>query len=114
MITVFEQEKGGVSFFIEASPEPVEIVNIERAGGEQAGVKEELKKLRNRLDDISSTISEACKSIQTRLPVQSVEGSRIEEIEIEFGINLSVEAGVIITKASGECTMKVTAKIKLI
>jgi Trypsin-co-occurring domain 1 len=112
MDKVIEQAKDGVSFFIEVSPEP-DIVNLQRAGGEQAGFEEDVQKLQDKLEEISSTIAITCTSIQSKLPEQLSKGPRIEELEIEFGIKLSVEAGVILTKAAGEATIKVTAKIKL-
>lgn len=34
--------------------------------------------------------------------------SRSQEITVEFGVNLTVEAGAVITKAAGGCHLKVT------
>jgi hypothetical protein len=111
MEKVIEQEKNGVQFYIEVSPEP-EIVDVQRVGGEQAGVEEKVQQLQDKLEEISSTIAATCSAVQSKLPAQLSSGPRIEELEIEFGIKLSVEAGVILTKAAGEATIKVTAKLK--
>lgn len=111
MNKVIEQKINDVHFFMEVSPEP-EIVSQERVGGEQSGVTTELAKFQDRLEEIASAISVTCSSIQSKLVPQPSKGAKMEELEIEFGIKLSVEAGVILTKAAGEGSIKVTAKIK--
>lgn len=111
MDRVIQQVKDGAVFFIEISPEP-EIVNEQKIGGEQAGIEEKIQQLHDRLDEISSTIAVACESIQSKLQPQRTKGPRIEELTIEFGLKLSAEAGVIMTKVAGEATINVAAKLK--
>jgi hypothetical protein len=112
MSKVLSQKKGDLDFFIEVSDEPT-VVQTARAGGSTASVDKSLVKLQNKLEDISKTISLTCDAIKGKITSseEKTTGARISELEIEFGIKISVAGNIIIASGSGEATLKVTAKI---
>ena len=112
MSKVLSQKKGDLDFFIEVSEEPTVVQSV-RAGGSTASVGKSLAKLQNKLEDISKTISLTCDAIKEKITTSEEKktGARISELEIEFGIKISVEGNIIIASGSGEVTLKVTAKI---
>jgi hypothetical protein len=65
--------------------------------------------LHNRLDDIEHALRSSVGSIAKTLPdLTSPAGWHISEISAAFGITLAAEAGVIVSKASGEATFEVS------
>ena len=111
MSQVLPLKKGKVSFFIEAAEDPTIVTQV-KGGGTAAGVGKNIEKLQDKLDDISKTISLTCESIQEKIVASSKAAlSKVKELEIEFGIKLSVSGNVIIASGSGEATLKVTAKL---
>jgi len=68
-----------------------------------------LQSLADRADDIRSSILEGGRAISDALPeIPSAAGWRAKEVSGSFGITLTAEAGVILSKASAEATFEVT------
>jgi DNA anti-recombination protein RmuC len=82
--------------------------------GGTASAGKSLQKLSGSLDDLAQTISTTCTRIENKIDKMNKEQerkSKISELTIEFGLSLTAQAGVVITSASGEATLKVTAKL---
>ena len=67
--------------------------------------------LADRADDIRSAIEAGSKSVADSLEsLTTPEGWRLGEVSASFGITLTAEAGVIISKASAGATVEVSVK----
>ena len=90
----------------------VQVVDVDVAAGREIGVSKTLAEgLNERQDDIQSAIEAGsgtvAKSLET-LP--SSQGWKLSEVSASFGITLTAEAGVILSKASAGATFEVSVK----
>lgn len=86
----------------------VQVVELQsgREIGWGANVAEQLT---DRLDDIHSAISAGAQAVAQSLEgLNSPAGWQLSEVSAAFGITLTAEAGVILSKASAETTFEVT------
>lgn len=66
------------------------------------------EKLQGRIGDVQQAVAEGVKAVSSSLPsLATVEGWHIDEVEASFGVSLVAEAGVVLTKVSGEATFEV-------
>jgi Trypsin-co-occurring domain 1 len=94
----------------ESDPGPVlvQVVPIED-GREILWGSNKIETLEDRLDDIKEAITSGARAVADSL--QKLRGSpgwQVKEVSGTFGLSLSAEAGVILTKASTEATFEVT------
>jgi Trypsin-co-occurring domain 1 len=85
----------------------VQVVPVEegREIGWGASVAEQLG---DRLDDIRRAIAAGAKAVADSLPgLPGAEGWQLGEVEASFGVTLTAEAGVILSKASAGATFEV-------
>ena len=69
--------------------------------------------LRDRADDIESAVQEASDIVQGSVAkVQDKAGWRTKSVEVKFGLVLTAEAGVVLTRASAEASFEVTLTIE--
>jgi hypothetical protein len=97
-------ENGNV--LIEVEDTTVVSVDLQGAalGGELEGRTEEaIEKLR----EVGDSIAEVCKSIQGAV-AERLAQSQPDEFTLEFGVKIGGEGSVIISKVSGEASLKVT------
>lgn len=65
--------------------------------------------LQDRLADVREAVISGSQAVADSLPdVPSAEGWRLGEVSASFGICLTAEAGVILTKASAAATFEIT------
>jgi len=83
------------------------IENSEGSGVRRASVGEKSQKrhLKEALGILNPTISEIKNALDT-------ETLKPDEVSVEFGVKLSAEVGVIITRASSDMNFKIVAKWK--
>lgn len=68
--------------------------------------------LRERADDIESAVQEASKIVQGAVSkVQGADGWSMKSVEVKFGLVLTAEAGVVLSRASAEASFEVTLTI---
>jgi Trypsin-co-occurring domain 1 len=110
MKVVSSQSEDGSSILIEVDPEQLETLAVGSGlVGGTAGVEE---KAADKLREISDAIAEVCRDVSERVRA-AVGAAAPDELGLEFGVTLAGEAGfAVITKASAEATMKVTATWK--
>ncbi len=91
----------------------VDVVSLDRRGHRQIAPRERLTvELANRRAEIESAVALASDIVQASAAKVSTEGGwGIQELEAKFGLTLTAEAGVLLTKASAEATFEVTIKI---
>ena len=71
------------------------------------------EELRVRAADLRDAIQAGAQTVADALPVGiTVEGWSMSEVSAKFGITLTAEAGVIITKASTAATVEVEVKFE--
>ncbi|MDX2527011.1 CU044_2847 family protein [Streptomyces europaeiscabiei] len=96
-----------------ASPKVlVQVVELE-SGREISWGSNVAETLRNRLNDIREAIRAGADSVSSSLgdlPRQN--GWEVGEVSASFGITLTAEAGVILSKASTEATFEVTVTFR--
>ena len=64
---------------------------------------------RDRLGDVREAVVSGAQAVADSLPgLPSAEGWRLHEVEGSFGISLTAEGGVILTKASAGMTFEIT------
>lgn len=69
--------------------------------------------LQNRLEDIRSAISEGAKAVADSLEgLPGAKGWQLGEVSAKFGVTLTAEAGVILSRASAGATFEVTVLFK--
>jgi hypothetical protein len=86
----------------------VQVVPI--TGGRQiAWGSSAVDKLERRLDDLKDAIAAGGKAIAESLPsLSTTPGWQVKEVSGSFGVTLTAEAGVILSKASAEATLEVS------
>jgi hypothetical protein len=91
----------------------VDVVDLDGSGYRQIAPRERLTvELANRRAEIESAVALASDIVQASAAKVSAGGGwGIQEIEAKFGITLTAEAGVILSKATAEATFEVTIKI---
>ena len=92
----------------------VETVELDSSGSRQ--IKPRIHTtalLRDRAGDIESAVQEASAIIQDSVTkVQDKQGWRTKSVEVKFGLVLSAEAGVVLSRASAEASFEVTLTIE--
>jgi Trypsin-co-occurring domain 1 len=69
--------------------------------------------LQSRLDDIRSAISEGAKAVADSLEgLPGAKGWQLGEVSAKFGVTLTAEAGVLLSRASAGATFEVTVLFK--
>jgi len=96
----------------EVAAKPVQIQVVEMESGREINWSSNLSEsLESRLEDIRSAIASGCNAVSHSLAsLPAAEGWKLGEVSASFGITLSAEAGVILTKASASSTFEVTVK----
>lgn len=92
----------------------VETVELDAAGSRQISSKHRSTELlKERRDEIQEAIRAAVDMVRDSMADEkSADGWRVSSVEATFGITLSTEAGVIITKASAEASFEVTLTVE--
>jgi len=86
----------------------VQVVRLQR-GREIGWGSNVAEQLENRLADIRHAIAVGAKAVADSLAgLPGAEGWKLGEVEASFGVTLTAEAGVILSKASAEATFEVT------
>lgn len=92
----------------------VETVEIDSSGTRQ--IKQRTRTtalLRERAGDIDSAIQEASSIVQESVAKAEGKGDwRMRSVEVKFGLVLTAEAGVILSRASAEASFEVTLTIE--
>jgi hypothetical protein len=90
----------------------IEVRSAESFGNRQISerkrVTEELSKRRS---DIEAAIKEASRMATDSLNASTAEGLQIASLEVTFGITLTTEAGVIVSRVSAEASLEVKITI---
>jgi hypothetical protein len=98
----------------DAGPERVwvQVVDVDVAADREISFRRNLaEELSRREDDIRDAIEAGSRSVANSLKsLKSPDGWGLREVEAKFGITLTAEAGVILTKASAEATLEVSVK----
>lgn len=69
--------------------------------------------LRDRADDIESAVREASAIVQGSVAkIQDKDGWQMKSVEVKFGLVLTAEAGVVLSRASAEASFEVTLTIE--
>ena len=69
--------------------------------------------LRDRADDIQAAVQEASAIVQESVSkVQDKDGWQMKSVEVKFGLVLTAEAGVVLSRASAEASFEVTLTIE--
>jgi len=92
----------------------VETVELEWSGTRQIKQRGRTTALlRDRADDIESAVQEASEIVQGSVAkVQDKDGWRMKSVEVKFGLVLTAEAGVVLSRASAEASFEVTLTIE--
>lgn len=92
----------------------VETVELDAAGTRQISSRRHTTALlHERRGDIEAAVGEACEIVQDSVAkVDARHGWRVSSLEAKFGLTLSAEAGVILSKASAEASFEVTVTIE--
>jgi len=98
-------------------PDPlvrVETVDLDRTGSRQIGPKSRsTTPLSERREDIQAAIQEASSLVQqAAAKAEETAGWRITTLEATFGLTLTAEAGIIVSKASAEASFEVKITVK--
>lgn len=95
-----------------AGPERVwvQVIEVDVSGGREITFSKSLAQgLADRQDDIQNAIEAGSQTVARSLTsVSSPEGWRLGEVSASFGITLTAEAGVIISKATAGATLEVS------
>lgn len=95
-----------------ASEVLVQVVPVE-PGREIGWGSSQVAPLADRLADVRQAVVSGAKAVADSLPgLPSVEGWELDKVSGSFGISLTVEGGVILTKASAAATFEITVKFK--
>jgi Trypsin-co-occurring domain 1 len=69
--------------------------------------------LRDRADDIEAAVQEASEIVQESVAkVREKNGWHTKSVEVKFGLVLTAEAGVVLSRASAEASFEVTLTIE--
>jgi hypothetical protein len=92
----------------------VETVELDSAGTRQIGSRHRTTALlQDRRGDVEAAVREACEVVQDSVTkVDTREGWRVSSVEAKFGLILSAEAGVIVSRATAEASFEVTVTIE--
>ncbi len=92
----------------------VETVELDSSGTRQIKQRNRTTALlRDRADDIESAVQEASAIVQGSVAkVQDKDGWQMKSVEVKFGLVLTAEAGVILSRASAEASFEVTLTIE--
>lgn len=92
----------------------VETVELDAAGTRQIGARHRTTELlHERRTDIEAAVGEASRIVQGSIAkVDAQDGWRVSSVEAKFGLTLSAEAGVIVSRASAEASFEVTVTIE--
>ena len=86
----------------------VQVVPVE-SGREIGWGSSTVEAFRDRLSDVREAVASGARAVADSLPgLPSAEGWRLGEVSGSFGICLTAEGGVILTKASAAVTFEVT------
>jgi hypothetical protein len=91
----------------------VETVELDSSGRRQIGQRGRTTALlRDRADDVESAVQEASAIVQKSVAkVQDEDGWQTKSVEVKFGVVLTAEAGVVVSRASAEASFEVTLTI---
>ena len=85
----------------------VQVVSVEP--GREIGWSNQVEVFRDRLSDVREAVVSGARAVADSLPgLPSAEGWRLGEVSGSFGISLTAEGGVILTKASAGVTFEVS------
>jgi hypothetical protein len=92
----------------------IETVDFDGQDGRQiAGTSRSASLLVERRSEIEAGIASAADVVRASMAAEEEkDGWRVSSVEAKFGITLSAEAGVIITKVSAEASLEVTMTIE--
>jgi len=92
----------------------VETIELDSSGTRQIRQRTRTTALlRDRADDIDSAIREASAIVQESVAkAQDKGGWQMKSVEVKFGLVLTAEAGVILSRASAEASFEVTLTIE--
>lgn len=92
----------------------VETVELDQSGARQIKPRGHTTALlRDRADDIEAAVQEASTIVQKSVAkVQDKDGWRMKSVEVKFGLVLTAEAGVVLSRASAEASFEVTLTIE--
>jgi Trypsin-co-occurring domain 1 len=86
----------------------VQVVPVED-GREIGWGSSQVEAFRDRISDVREAVVSGARAVAGSLPeLQSAEGWRLDEVSASFGICLTAEGGVVLTKASAAVTFEVT------
>ena len=90
----------------------IQVVEL-RAGREIAFASPLAEQVRDRIDDIRQAIVTGARAIASSLPdLASAADWSLHEVEASFGLTLTAEAGVILSKASASAAFDVKVKFR--
>jgi len=90
----------------------IQVVEL-RAGREIAFASPLAEQVRDRIDDIRQAIVTGARAIASSLPdLASPADWSLHEVEASFGLTLTAEAGVILSKASASAAFDVKVKFR--
>ena len=90
----------------------VQVVPVD-GGREISWGSNRVQNLADRLDDVKAAIAAGARAVADSLPgLPMASGWAVDEVTGSFGLSLTAEAGVILTKASVETTFEVTVTFK--
>jgi hypothetical protein len=91
----------------------VEVVEVDQMGLRQIAPTERLTaQLTERRSEIEGAVALAAEIVQSSVvDTEEKKGFQVREIEAKFGITLTAEAGVILSKVGAEATFEVTIKV---
>ncbi|GAB2906981.1 CU044_2847 family protein [Streptomyces mayteni] len=90
--------EGGGAVLFEAGPAELGEAGLVKAGHVADAVRELPRTLQNALAPVRET---------ARVVLEQLRESGPTEVEVEFGVDLSAEAGVVVTRAQSACHVKV-------
>jgi hypothetical protein len=90
----------------------VQVVPV-KGGREISWGSNQVQNLADRLEDVKAAIAAGARTMVDSLPgLPMASGWAVDEVTGSFGLSLTAEAGVILTKASVETTFEVTVTFK--
>lgn len=95
-----------------SDPVWVQVIDVDVSANREITFRKNVAEaLSGREDDIRGAIEAGSKSVASSLKsLESPEGWRLREVSASFGITLTAEAGVILSKASAGATLEVSVK----
>ena len=92
----------------------VETIELDSSGTQQIRPRGRTTALlRDRADDIEAAVQEASAIVQESVAkVHDKDGWQTKSVEVKFGLVLTAEAGVVLSRASAEASFEVTLTIE--